>query len=75
MGIVRMTRGIRHMNIEAARKEAMSIEGATGAALVDGDSGMPLGTLGGGKYLDLDLAAADNTEVSGPRCAPCSRST
>jgi hypothetical protein len=51
------------MNIETALKEAMSIEGATGAALVDWDSGMPLGTLGGGKYLDLDLAAAGNTEV------------
>jgi hypothetical protein len=24
---------------------------------------MPLGTLGGGKYLDLELAAAGNTEV------------
>jgi hypothetical protein len=24
---------------------------------------MPLGTLGGGKYLDLDLAGAGNTEV------------
>jgi hypothetical protein len=42
---------------------AMAIEGATGAALVDWDSGMALGTLGGGKYLDLDLAAAGNTEV------------
>lgn len=51
------------MNIETALKEAMAIEGATGAALVDWDSGMPLGTLGGGKYLDLDLAAAGNTEV------------
>ncbi len=51
------------MNIETALKEAMSIEGATGAALVDWDSGMALGTLGGGKYLDLDLAAAGNTEV------------
>jgi hypothetical protein len=51
------------MNIETALKEAMSIEGATGVALVDWDSGMPLGTLGGGKYLDLDLAAAGNTEV------------
>jgi hypothetical protein len=51
------------MNIETALKEAMSIEGALGAALVDWDSGMPLGTLGGGKYLDLDLAAAGNTEV------------
>jgi hypothetical protein len=51
------------MNIETALKEAMSIEGALGVALVDWESGMPLGTLGGGKYLDLDLAAAGNTEV------------
>jgi hypothetical protein len=51
------------MNIETALKEAMGIEGAQGVALVDWDSGMPLGTLGGGKYLDLDLAAAGNTEV------------
>jgi hypothetical protein len=51
------------MNIETALKEAMNIEGALGAALVDWDSGMPLGTLGGGKYLDLDMAAAGNTEV------------
>jgi hypothetical protein len=51
------------MNIETALKEAMSIEGALGVALVDWESGMPLGTLGGGKYLDLDLAGAGNTEV------------
>ena len=51
------------MNIETALKEAMNIEGAVGAALVDWESGMPLGTLGGGKYLDLELAAAGNTEV------------
>jgi|SRR5580704_9880976 hypothetical protein len=51
------------MNIETALKEAMNIEGALGTALVDWESGMPLGTLGGGKYLDLELAAAGNTEV------------
>ena len=51
------------MNIETALKEAMNIESALGVALVDWESGMPLGTLGGGKYLDLDLAAAGNTEV------------
>lgn len=51
------------MNIETALKEAMTIEGAVGAALVDWESGMSLGNLGGGKYLDLDLAAAGNTEV------------
>jgi hypothetical protein len=51
------------MNIETALKEAMSIDGAIGVALVDYDSGMALGTLGGGKDLDLEVAAAGNTEV------------
>src|SRR5690348_7403435 len=51
------------MNIETALKEAMSIDGAVGAALVDYESGMSLGTLGGGDWLDLDVAAAGNTEV------------
>jgi hypothetical protein len=51
------------MNIEAALKEAMNIEGAVGACLVDWESGMSLGAAGGGKYLDLDVAAAGNTEV------------
>src|ERR1700691_2476831 len=51
------------MNIETALKEAMAIEGALGVALVDWESGMSLGTLGGGKYLDLEVAAAGNTEV------------
>ena len=41
----------------------MTIDGALGASLVDWDSGMSLGNLGGGKYLDLDVAAAGNTEV------------
>lgn len=51
------------VNIETALKEAMTIDGAVGVCLVDWDSGMSLGALGGGKYLDLDLAAAGNTEV------------
>ena len=51
------------MNIEAALKEAMNIDGALGASLVDWESGMSLGAIGGGKYLDLDVAAAGNTEV------------
>jgi hypothetical protein len=51
------------MNIETALKEAMSIDGAVGVALVDYESGMSLGTLGGGDWLDLDVAAAGNTEV------------
>jgi hypothetical protein len=51
------------VNIETALKEAMTIDGALGVALVDWDSGMSLGSLGGGKYLDLEVAAAGNTEV------------
>src|SRR6202161_1757027 len=51
------------MNIEAALKEAMNIDGALGVSLVDWESGMSLGGQGGGKSLDLDVAAAGNTEV------------
>ncbi|GAA4497481.1 hypothetical protein GCM10023191_041050 [Actinoallomurus oryzae] len=51
------------MNIETALKEAMAIDGALGAALVDYESGMTLGVSGGGSELDLEIAAAGNTEV------------
>jgi hypothetical protein len=51
------------MNMDVALKEAMSIDGAVGVALVDWETGLCLGTLGGGKVLDLNLAAAGNTDV------------
>lgn len=51
------------MNVETSLKEAMSIDGAVGVALVDYESGMSLGTMGGGDWLELDVAAAGNTEV------------
>ncbi|AXI77716.1 hypothetical protein [Peterkaempfera bronchialis] len=51
------------MNIETALKEAMAVNGAIGVALVDYESGMSLGSLGGDKDLDLEVAAAGNTEV------------
>jgi hypothetical protein len=51
------------VNIETALKEAMTVDGALGVCLVDWESGMSLGALGGGKYLDLEVAAAGNTEV------------
>ncbi|MFF8280466.1 hypothetical protein ACF05T_30990 [Streptomyces lateritius] len=50
-------------NTETALKEATAIDGAIGAALVDYTSGMALGTIGGGKELDLNVAAAGNTDV------------
>lgn len=51
------------MNIETGLKEAMAVDGALGVALVDWDSGMSLGSVGGGKHLDMEVAAAGETEV------------
>lgn len=48
--------------IQQSLDEIMQIPGALGAALVDYSSGMTLGTAGNGA-LDLELAAAGNTEV------------
>jgi hypothetical protein len=49
--------------MDVALKEAMQIDGAIGVALVDHTSGMALGTVGGGRELDLTVAAAGNTDV------------
>ncbi len=51
------------MNLELSLKEAMNINGSIGVALVDYASGMMLGSAGGGQMLDLEVAAAGNTEV------------
>lgn len=40
----------------------MDIAGAVGAAIVDYENGMTLGTIGGGS-LDMELAGSGNTEV------------
>jgi UDP-2,3-diacylglucosamine pyrophosphatase LpxH len=50
-------------NIETSLKEAMAIEGAIGVALVDYTSGLTLGVLGGGPTMDMNVAAAGNTDV------------
>ncbi|MGW2521415.1 hypothetical protein ACWC09_31235 [Streptomyces sp. NPDC001617] len=51
-------------SVEVSMKEMMAgVEGSLGAAVVDYTSGMALGTLGGGKDLDLTVAAAGNTDV------------
>jgi hypothetical protein len=50
------------MNMETSLKEAMGIEGAIGIALIDYNSGMPLGTLTSVKDLDLEIIAAGTTD-------------
>src|SRR5262245_59792693 len=57
------TGGISMSNLETSLKEMMAIDGALGCAVVDYSSGMALGVLGGSKSLDLQVAAAGNTEV------------
>lgn len=49
-------------NIQESLQTIMDIDGAVGAAIVDYQSGMTLGTIGGAN-LDMELAGAGNTEV------------
>lgn len=49
-------------NAKESATKAMQIDGAVGVAIVDSGSGMMLGSQGGGP-IDLELAAAGNTEV------------
>src|SRR5262245_13911831 len=50
-------------DIERSLKEAMAIEGAIGVALGDYTSGLTLGVMGGDLNLDMNVAAAGNTDV------------
>ncbi|MEV6928983.1 hypothetical protein AB0M46_31440 [Dactylosporangium sp. NPDC051485] len=49
--------------MDIALKEAMQIDGALGAALVDHSSGMALSVVGGSQDFDLTIAAAGNSDV------------
>jgi hypothetical protein len=57
------TKGEHVSNLDLSLKDMMTIDGAIGAAVVDYNSGMALGHLGSSKTLDLQVAAAGNTEV------------
>ena len=43
--------------------ELVEVDGFIAACLVDSESGLTMGTVGGGSGFDLDAAAAGNTEV------------
>ncbi len=50
------------LDIQDSLEEIMNVAGAIGAAIVDYENGMTLGTIGG-RNLDMELAGAGNTEV------------
>jgi hypothetical protein len=49
--------------INESLEKLQRLDGFIGTALVDSESGMTLGLLGGGSALNLEVAAAGNTEV------------
>lgn len=51
------------VQMDVALKDMMLLDGAIGAAVVDYSSGMPLGMLSGSKTLDIEIAAAGDTEL------------
>jgi hypothetical protein len=50
-------------NVKDALAKIMEIDGCLGTCIVDSNSGMMLGAAGGGGALNLEVAAAGNTEV------------
>lgn len=50
-------------NTKVSLDRLMEIDGAVGCCLVDSNSGMVLAQIGGGTALNLEVAAAGNTEV------------
>lgn len=50
-------------NIDATLKALGKINGFIAAAIVDTESGMTLGTIGGGDSFDIEVAAAANRDV------------
>jgi hypothetical protein len=50
-------------NVKECLVRILEIDGAIGACVVDSNSGMMLGAEGGGNSVNLEVAAAGNTEV------------
>ncbi len=49
--------------VKKALGQILQLDGAVGACVVDSNSGMMLGAEGGGGVVDLEVAAAGNTDV------------
>jgi hypothetical protein len=63
LGAEATQRGRRVANVKEALNRIMQVDGAVGACIVDSNSGMMLGSEGGGGVVNLEIAAAGNTEV------------
>jgi hypothetical protein len=50
-------------NVKESLTHILDLDGAVGACVVDSNSGMMLGSSGGGGPVDLEVAAAGNTEA------------
>ena len=50
-------------NIKESMEKISKLDGYVGSCIVDSNSGMILGADGGGKAIDLEVAAAGNPEV------------
>lgn len=50
-------------NIKETLLQVMQLDGSIGTCIVDSNSGMMLGAEGGGGLINLEVAAAGNTEV------------
>ncbi len=50
-------------NLKESMERLAKIDGFLGGCVVDSNSGMMLGSEGGGTAIDLEIAAAGNTEV------------
>lgn len=50
-------------NVSETLGKILQIDGAVGACIVDSNSGMMLGSQGGNGVINLEIAAAGNTEV------------
>lgn len=50
-------------NVKESLEELKSIEGFIAAAIAHGESGMAMGSVGGGEAFNIDVAVAANSEV------------